>query len=179
MMTLVTKCSLIALARIVLSRIVTLLFLVPGFCLAQHVYRCERPGQAPQFQESPCESGAQRMVVKDQAIIQREERAKAEKERAEKLEKEAEAIRAEYMGKIAAEKKQAEIQRNERKATCGAKFESMPVLGDNASFVRICSVFGEPKKVNRSVFASGVKEQWVYGYAYLYFENGVLVAIQQ
>ena len=33
---------------------------------------------------------------------------------------------------------------------------------------------GEPDKVNRSVGAWGVHEQWVYGQSYLYIENGIL-----
>lgn len=43
-------------------------------------------------------------------------------------------------------------------------------------------IWGNPKNVNRSTTAAGVREQWVYGYGYkheyLYFENSVLVTIQ-
>ena len=37
---------------------------------------------------------------------------------------------------------------------------------------------GSPNKVNRTVGAWGVKEQWVYETIYLYFENGVLTSYQ-
>lgn len=42
--------------------------------------------------------------------------------------------------------------------------------------------WGSPTKVNRSVYASGVKEQWVYRRSgsdaqYVYFQDGVVVAI--
>ncbi len=37
---------------------------------------------------------------------------------------------------------------------------------------------GSPNKVNRTVGAWGVKEQWVYNTIYLYFENGVLTSYQ-
>lgn len=38
--------------------------------------------------------------------------------------------------------------------------------------------WGRPDKINRTTTATGVSEQWVYGYKYLYFEDGVLVTIQ-
>lgn len=41
------------------------------------------------------------------------------------------------------------------------------------------SNWGNPEKINKTTTASGVREQWVYGEGrYLYFENGVLTAIQ-
>jgi hypothetical protein len=38
--------------------------------------------------------------------------------------------------------------------------------------------WGNPETINRSVGSWGVHEQWVYGDAYLYFENGVLTSWQ-
>ncbi len=38
--------------------------------------------------------------------------------------------------------------------------------------------WGKPKKVNRTVLSGKATEQWVYPGGYLYFEKGVLVAIQ-
>ncbi|WP_287372291.1 hypothetical protein [Prosthecochloris sp.] len=38
--------------------------------------------------------------------------------------------------------------------------------------------WGEPEKVNKSVGSWGVREQWVYGYNYLYFKNGKLTSWQ-
>jgi hypothetical protein len=43
----------------------------------------------------------------------------------------------------------------------------------------LASNWGKPYKINKSTNAYGVREQWVYeGSNYLYFENGVLTAIQ-
>lgn len=39
--------------------------------------------------------------------------------------------------------------------------------------------WGNPQKINKTTTASGTSEQWVYsGYRYLYFEDGILVTIQ-
>lgn len=38
--------------------------------------------------------------------------------------------------------------------------------------------WGEPKRVNKTTTAYGVREQWVYSNSYLYFENGILTTIQ-
>jgi hypothetical protein len=40
---------------------------------------------------------------------------------------------------------------------------------------------GKPSTINRTVFARGIHEQWVYDYSrlYLYFENGVLTSYQE
>lgn len=43
------------------------------------------------------------------------------------------------------------------------------------------SSWGKPDKINRTIRASGTREQWVYrerGEGYLYFENNVLTSIQ-
>ena len=40
------------------------------------------------------------------------------------------------------------------------------------------SSWGRPSKVNRTTTRYGVREQWVYGGGYLYFEDGVLTSIQ-
>lgn len=43
----------------------------------------------------------------------------------------------------------------------------------------LASVWGKPQSINRTVHASGVHEQWVYGgHNYLYFDGEVLTAIQ-
>ena len=38
--------------------------------------------------------------------------------------------------------------------------------------------WGKPDDINRSVGPWGVHEQWVYGYKYLYFEDGSLTSWQ-
>jgi hypothetical protein len=42
----------------------------------------------------------------------------------------------------------------------------------------IASSWGKPRKINRTTYSWGTKEQWVYDGGYLYFTNGVLDAIQ-
>ena len=43
----------------------------------------------------------------------------------------------------------------------------------------LASVWGRPKKINRTTTARGEAEQWVYGdNNYLYFDDGILTAIQ-
>jgi hypothetical protein len=42
------------------------------------------------------------------------------------------------------------------------------------------STWGEPEHVNTTITENGVSEQWVYsGYRYIYFDNGVVTAIQK
>ncbi len=43
----------------------------------------------------------------------------------------------------------------------------------------VMEYLGQPKKVNRTVTASGEKEQWVYESRYCYIENGKLTAWQE
>ena len=40
------------------------------------------------------------------------------------------------------------------------------------------SMWGKPRKINRTTRASGESAQWVYDGGYLYFENGRLTAVQ-
>lgn len=51
-------------------------------------------------------------------------------------------------------------------------------IGMTADQVR--AAWGKPASINSSVYASGTHEQWVYGSnQYVYFENGVMTALQQ
>lgn len=40
------------------------------------------------------------------------------------------------------------------------------------------SLWGKPQKINRTINARGVREQWVYGNSYLYFNEDTLTTIQ-
>ena len=52
-------------------------------------------------------------------------------------------------------------------------------IGMTAKQVRDTTNWGEPVKVNRTVTAGHVHEQWVYGGSqYLYFDDGRLTAMQ-
>lgn len=68
----------------------------------------------------------------------------------------------------------AEAKAAEQKHSCvGA------AIGDPTSSVLAKnSCWGKPQTVNRTVTSKGVHEQWVYRGGYLYFDNGVLTAIQ-
>ena len=43
---------------------------------------------------------------------------------------------------------------------------------------QVRAAWGRPERVNRTVGSYGVHEQWVYGYTYLYFEDGVMTSFQ-
>ncbi len=54
-----------------------------------------------------------------------------------------------------------------------------PRIGMTAEDVRK-STWGEPKNINKTTYTWGTKEQWCYsGYRYIYFENGIVTAIQE
>lgn len=54
-----------------------------------------------------------------------------------------------------------------------------PKVGMTADEIRQ-STWGEPKSINKTTYSWGTKEQWCYsGYRYIYFENGVVTAIQE
>lgn len=61
--------------------------------------------------------------------------------------------------------------------TCTAVAMKKVFVGMTAEQAR--ASWGSPEDVNRTTRSSGVHEQWVYGSgSYLYFDNGVLTAIQ-
>ena len=43
---------------------------------------------------------------------------------------------------------------------------------------QVSLAWGKPNKVNRTIASWGTHEQWVYGNTFLYFENGILTALQ-
>lgn len=54
-----------------------------------------------------------------------------------------------------------------------------PSIGMTASEVRSSS-WGSPNDINKTTTAYGVNEQWVYGGGrYIYFEDGIVSAIQE
>jgi hypothetical protein len=71
----------------------------------------------------------------------------------------------------AAEKQEKEAERRQRRkegVTLGMTEEEV-----------LASSWGRPERVNRTTTSRGTREQWVYGIGnYLYFENGILTAIQ-
>lgn len=54
-----------------------------------------------------------------------------------------------------------------------------PQIGMTADEV-LHSTWGKPKKINKSTYSWGTKEQWVYyGNKYIYLENGIVTSIQE
>lgn len=54
-----------------------------------------------------------------------------------------------------------------------------PEIGMSAEQVRN-STWGEPKEINKTTYAWGTSEQWVYsGYRYIYLDDGIVTAIQE
>ena len=59
------------------------------------------------------------------------------------------------------------------------RIDQVPPIGSTTTFI-VNESWGYPSKVNETITAHGVKEQWVYGDGrYLYFENKILVAVQR
>lgn len=57
--------------------------------------------------------------------------------------------------------------------------KSAPAIGMTPDEVRN-SYWGNPKEINKTTTAYGTSEQWVYsGYRYIYFDDGVVTAIQE
>jgi hypothetical protein len=51
-------------------------------------------------------------------------------------------------------------------------------IGMTAEEVKDRTSWGSPNHVNRTITTNGTSEQWVYGSGYLYFNKGILTAIQ-
>lgn len=74
-------------------------------------------------------------------------------------------------------RQQAASEQVERRLA--TRFDRTPPLGASQSDV-INSGWGYPRDTNKTTTSAGVREQWVYGPGkYLYFQNGVLTAIQE
>ena len=72
----------------------------------------------------------------------------------------------------------ARAEKQERAAQAAARKREGVHVGMSQEEV-LASSWGKPERINRTTFASGTHEQWVYGSrSYLYFENGKLTAVQ-
>lgn len=73
----------------------------------------------------------------------------------------------------------AEYERSSAHSREAARRNTTPTIGMAAGEV-IANSWGYPERINKTTNARGVREQWVYGNGrYLYFDNGVLVTIQE
>ena len=80
------------------------------------------------------------------------------------------------------EAKEAQRERDEqarRAAIAAEEARPPPRIGMTKDQVVNGTNWGRPYDINRTITAGGTKEQWVYGSRrYLYFDNGILTAIQ-
>lgn len=44
---------------------------------------------------------------------------------------------------------------------------------------QVTLAIGSPDNVNTTTTVNGTRDQWVYGYDYIYFEDGILTSVQQ
>lgn len=95
-------------------------------------------------------------------------------------------LKAEAKAKAAEAAKQAAIKREERRKSILTKYgeyygsailQGNVIIGMTSEQCR--EAWGHPRRINRTTTAYGVSEQWVYGYRYLYLDNGKLTAIQE
>lgn len=140
-------------------------------------------GTSPAYEEIVAkEKARQEQIARQEAEEQAQEQAK--QERIAKEEEKAKALAerqarlAEQQARLAKEK--AEKERAQRIAERKRR-EAMPSprIGMTWQTVVHETNWGRPYDVNRTTTRWGTREQWVYGdRRYLYFENGVLTAIQ-
>ena len=120
---------------------------------------------------------AQRRAEYERAEAQRraegEERDRKQKAEFARAEKERDA----FLAKMEAERKKEIDARNAEQARL-AKLPGVRI-GMTANEVLTKTQWGKPSGVHRTTTAAGTREQWVYGIgSYLYFNNGILYAIQ-
>lgn len=71
----------------------------------------------------------------------------------------------------------ASLQKQQAAAEAASKRKRGVSIGMSMEDV-LASSWGKPRKINRSTYAWGTTEQWVYDGGYLYFKDGVLDSIQ-
>lgn len=80
------------------------------------------------------------------------------------------------------EEKKEQMEEEKRQAEEKEKQEYLanePKIGMTADEVR-ASNWGSPEKINKTTYEWGVTEQWCYpNYKYIYFEDGIVTAIQE
>jgi hypothetical protein len=102
-------------------------------------------------------------------------RAKVEQEQRAQEERDADARRREADARKRAAAT-AYRKRGWSEETVAAVLAGRVRIGMTKAMAR--AAWGEPSDINRTITASVVHEQWVYGDSYLYFDNGILTTIQ-
>lgn len=107
-------------------------------------------------------------------IFAREANAKAKKDKIDEEEK-----RKKEKDRLALNRDKEERSRKAQEALRSRAALPSPKLGMTQQQIVDQSNWGRPIDINRTITATGTREQWVYGNRrYLYFQNGVLTAIQ-
>ncbi|WP_168734393.1 DUF4124 domain-containing protein [Pseudothauera nasutitermitis] len=165
------------------------------------VYKCTENGKAV-FSDKPCSSGVAPVDVVPATGKSPEERYRLRQqvtrevpakdtaeERAERLRRLEEERNARWAARDAeieaqAERRRAELEREaeELLRECGLPRRVEIRVGMDEQFVRACTDTPEPQSVNLTTMAGGTRAQWIMGgqkgYQYIYFDNGVVSAIQ-
>lgn len=152
---------------------------VVGCCgIKQNLFRGQVDGGKEYVQFEGTSPSIDEIVAREK--VRQEKQAQDEKARQEKqaLEEQRAKERAQREARIAQEKAERErarkIEERKRRAVMLA-----PRIGMTWQQVVNQTSWGKPYDINRTTTASGTREQWVYGdRRYLYFDNGVLTAIQ-
>lgn len=144
------------------------------------VYKCVEGGKIG-FSDVPCSGSAkgERVRIHDAAPTARD--AAAAQDRLNRYREISERERAAVDTEREAEAQQA-LDRIAYRSRARAAIQSGNVfIGMRAEDA--VEAWGRPTKINRDIYESGVKEQWIYDRGdwraqYIYVENGVVTAIQ-
>lgn len=156
--------------------------LLPTLAAAQ-VHRCTVEGRVV-LQDRPCAGVLVEQAARALPSVSPVEARPPIGEPAYEQAKEAQRRKdLEEFGRREGRRRQAAAQ-EEAKALarrCGEVGEAEPYIGARAEWVRACSTWGEPSRVNNTTTAHGSSQQWFYRYrGYLYFDaQARLVAIQK
>jgi len=146
------------------------------------VYKCEVNGKT-EFSDKPCAPNAERIDPQRHEEEARARRSREEDEAHARRAREAEELRAARAEREWREEKSRQesirgMGLNEHVAQLIVDGKVAP--GMNQEMVRLA--WGEPERVNRSIFASGTTEQWVYEREkfkaqYVHFRDGIVSSV--
>lgn len=147
------------------------------------VHRCSING-ATVLQDKPCVGSTPHRLERPGVVIPKPSGGPPIGDPAYEREKEAKRRKdLEEFGRRAGQQRAAEKAALETAlhARCGDAGEGEPFIGASAAWVRACSTWGEPSRVNSTTSAMGTTQQWVYRYrGHLYFDGRQrLVTIQR
>ncbi len=141
------------------------------------VYTCDNNGRKV-YQSTPCEAGDKpiKLYVPAATSSPHTSPSTSQSEYLEQM-REKERARQEIINERA---RKARESREEREAIEDAIRRKLVRIGMNEA--QVIRSWGKPDDINRSVYESGVHEQWVYRRGdyesqYVYFENGIVDGI--